>query len=40
MATSGMALERRLELGSVDSIRDGIYRGKVRTVISDVPARE
>jgi hypothetical protein len=40
MATSGMALERRLELGSIDSIRDSVYRGEVRAVISDVPDRE
>jgi hypothetical protein len=35
-----MALERWLALRSIDSIRDSIYRGEVRTVISDVPDKE
>jgi hypothetical protein len=35
-----MALERRLELGSVDSTREGVYRGEVRTAISDVPDKK
>jgi hypothetical protein len=39
MATSGMALERRLELRSIDSICDSIYRGEVRAAISGVPDR-
>jgi hypothetical protein len=28
MATSGIALERRLELRSIDSIRDSVYMGR------------
>jgi hypothetical protein len=40
MATSGMALERRLEPGGVGSIRDDVYRGEVRAAISSVPCRE
>jgi hypothetical protein len=40
MATSEMALERRLELGSIDSIRDSVYRGEVRAAISGIPDRE
>jgi hypothetical protein len=39
-ATSGMALERRLALRSIDSIRDSVNRGEVRTAISDVPDKE
>jgi hypothetical protein len=35
-----MALERRLELGSVDSFCEGVYRGEVRTAISDVPDKK
>jgi hypothetical protein len=35
-----MALERRLELGSVDSIREGTYRVELRIAISDVPDKK
>jgi hypothetical protein len=39
-ATSGMALERRLEPGGVSSIRDDVYRGEVRVAISGIPGKE
>jgi hypothetical protein len=35
-----MALERRLALRSIDSIRNNVYRGEVWTAISDIPDKE